>query len=149
QALAARRADAEVMLAGAVGADSFAGVALDLLRREGVDTRLVRVVEQPTGCAAIMVSKEGENLIAVAWGANMSVRSDQVPDELLGAETTLIVQMEVPPGETEAIIRRRRMRGGRSLLNLAPALPVGPALLGDIDYLIANEGEVSELESDP
>ena len=119
QALAARRADAEVMLAGAVGADSFAGVALDLLRREGVDTRLVRVVEQPTGCAAIMVSKEGENLIAVASGANMSVRSDQVPDELLGAETTLIVQMEVPPGETEVIIRRRRMRGGRSLLNLA------------------------------
>src|SRR6266852_1196734 len=61
QALAARRSGSEVILAGAVGADSFAGIALDRLRREGVDTRLVRSVAQPTGCAAIMVSREGEN----------------------------------------------------------------------------------------
>src|SRR5438132_2623598 len=128
QALAARRADAEVMLAGAVGADSFAGVALDLLRRERVDTRLVRVVEQPTGCAAIMVSKEGENLIAVASGANMSVRSGQVADELLGPDVTLVAQMEAPSGETEALIRRVRAHHARVLLNLAPACPVDPAL---------------------
>src|SRR5262249_47075531 len=81
QALAARRAGAEVVLAGAVGAEPFAGIALELLRREGVDTRLVRVVAQPTGCGAIMVSAEGENLIAVASGANASVGSEQVPDE--------------------------------------------------------------------
>ena len=55
QALAARRAGAEVVMAGAVGADPFAGLALDLLRGDGVDTRLVRVVGGPTGCAAIMV----------------------------------------------------------------------------------------------
>src|SRR5262245_29157325 len=64
QALAARRAGAEVMLAGAVGDDSFAGIALDSLRRQGVDTRLVQVIEQPTGCAAIMVSNDGENTVA-------------------------------------------------------------------------------------
>src|SRR5215469_7023999 len=87
QALAARRAGAEVVLAGAVGTDSFAGTALELLRRDGVDTRLVRIVEQPTGCAAIMVSREGENMIAVAPGANASARSDQVPDDLLNPGT--------------------------------------------------------------
>src|SRR5437667_9294545 len=94
QALAARRSGSEVGLVGAVGADSFAGIALDRLRREGVDTRLVRSVAQPTGCAAIMVSHEGENAIAVASGANLSVRSDQVPDELLGPDTILVTQME-------------------------------------------------------
>src|SRR5205823_11668801 len=65
QALAARRAGAEVMLAGAVGRDSFAAITLDSLRGAGVDTRLVRAVEHPTGCAAIMVSAAGENTIAV------------------------------------------------------------------------------------
>src|ERR1700730_8672886 len=70
QALAARRAGAEVMLAGAVGDDDFAQVALDLLRREGIDTGLVRVVAAPTGLAAITVSEQGENAIAVAAGAN-------------------------------------------------------------------------------
>ena len=149
QALAARRAGAEVVLAGAVGADSFAATALDLLRRDGVDTQLVRVVEQPTGCAAIMISSEGENTIAVASGANMSVRSEQVPDELLGAGATLVVQMEVPLGETEILLRRGRVRGGYSVLNLAPALPIGLSLLGEIDLLVANEGEVAATGSDP
>src|SRR5262252_3830094 len=78
QALAARRAGAEVVLVGSVGSDPFAGIALNLLRAAGVDTRLVRVVEQPTGCAAIMVSSEGENAIAVAPGANASAQSDHV-----------------------------------------------------------------------
>jgi ribokinase len=149
QALAAHRAGAEVMLAGAVGMESFADIALDLLRREGVDTRLVRVVAQPTGCAAIMVSTEGENLIAVASGANTSVRSDQVADQLLGAGTTLVAQMEVPPSETEILIRRLRARGGRSLLNLAPARASDPGLLGEIDLVVVNEGEAAALGSDP
>ncbi len=149
QALAARRAGAAVALAGAVGADRFADIALDRLRREGVDMRLVRVVEQPTGCAVIMVSKEGENMIAVAPGANMSVRSTQVPNELLGRDITLVAQMEVPPGETEILIRRVRARHGRVLLNLAPALPIEPALLGEIDLVIANESEATTLGSDP
>jgi ribokinase len=149
QALAARRAGAAVVLAGAVGADPFADIALDLLRREGVDTRLVRVVEQPTGCAAIMVSKDGENLIAVAPGANRSVRSDQVADELLGPDITLVAQMEVPLGETEALIRRIRAHHGRVLLNLAPALPIEPAVLGEIDFVIANEGEATTLGPNP
>jgi ribokinase len=149
QALAARRAGATVMLAGAVGKDTFAEIALDRLRREGVDTRLVRSVEQPTGCAAIMVSTGGENAIAVAPGANASVLSDQVPDEPLGPDTTLVAQMEVPPGETEIMIRRVRARGGCSVLNLAPALPMDPAVLEDIDFLVANEGEAATLGSEP
>jgi ribokinase len=148
QALAARRAGAEVVLASAVGADSFAGLALDLLRRDGVDTRLVRVVEQPTGCAAIMVSSEGENMIAMAPGANASARSDQVPDELLSTGTTLVAQMEVPPSQTAMLIRRLRTRGGYSLLNLAPALPIDAALLGEVDLLVANEGEAAASGSD-
>ena len=149
QALAARRAGAEVVLAGAVGSDSFAGIALNLLRRDGVDAQLVRVVERPTGCAAIMVSSEGENMIAVAPGANASARSDQVPDELLGAGTTLIAQMEVPPNETATLIERLRGRGGYSLLNLAPALPIDVALLGEIDLVVANEDEAAATGSDP
>ncbi len=108
QALAARRAGADVMLVGAVGRDDFAAIALASLRGEGVDTRLVRDVELPTGCALIMVSAAGENIIAVAPGANMGVRCDWVSEDLLDANTTLVAQLEVPPGETQALIRRVR-----------------------------------------
>ncbi len=148
QALAARRAGANVMLAGAVGRDSFAAIALALLRREGVDTRLVRDLELPTGCALIMVSAAGENIIAVAPGANMGVRCDWVPEDLLDANTILVAQLEVPPGETETLIRRVRRRGGRCVLNLAPALPIDLALLPEIDVIVANESEAATMSSD-
>jgi ribokinase len=149
QALAARRAGSEVVLAGAVGSDSFAEMALRLLRRDGVDMRFVRVVEKPTGCATIMVSSDGENTIAVAPGANNHVRSDQVPDELLDANTILVGQAEVPIGETEALIRRVRTRGGRCVFNLAPALSIDLALLTELDLLVANEGEAVTIAPDP
>jgi len=149
QAMAARRAGAEVVIAGAVGLDNFAAVALDPLRRAGIDTRLVRTVERPTGCAAIMVADSGENTIAVASGANASVRSDQAPDEVIEPGTILVTQLEVPFDEAAGMIRRVRARGGYVLLNLAPALAVGSELLRDIDLIVANEGEAASLGSDP
>lgn len=149
QAIAARRAGAAVMLAGAVGTDRFFGIALDSLRREGVDTRLVRTVEQPTGCAAIMVSAEGENAIAVAPGANASVRADQIPDELLGPDTILVTQMEVPPDQTGMLVARVSAHGGRTLLNLAPALPIDPGFLSNVDVVVANEREAATIASEP
>lgn len=149
QALAARRAGAKVMLAGAVGPDAFAGIALGLIRSSTVDTHLVRTVEQPTGCAAIMVSAAGENMIAVAPGANARLRSDDIPDELLGADTILVAQAEVPLGETATVIRRVRGRGGRCVFNLAPALPIDPALFSQIDLLVANRGEAATIAPDP
>jgi ribokinase len=149
QAVAARRAGAGVVMAGAVGSDSFAGVALDPLIRAGIDTRLVRTVATPTGCAAIMVSESGENMIAVASGANTAVCSDQVPDAIFSPETILVTQMEVPPAETAAVIRRVRAAGGSTLLNLAPALVIEASLLGEIDLVIANAGEAATLGGDP
>ena len=149
QALAARRAGARVMLAGAVGRDGFAAVALGSLRDEGVDTHLVRDLDIPTGCAVITVSATGDNTIAWAPGANMGVRCGWVPDELLGSETTLVVQLEVPVGETGVLIRRVHSRGGRCLLNLAPALPIDLGLLPEIDLLVANESEAATLSLHP
>ncbi|HEV2100954.1 MAG TPA: ribokinase [Stellaceae bacterium] len=149
QALAARRGGADVALVGAVGADSFAAIALDPLCRAKVDTRLVASVSAPTGCAAIMVSRSGENVIAVAPGANTLVHSDQVPDELLGPGTFLIAQMELPVSETLTMIRRVRAKGGHVLLNFAPAIPNELHLLAEIDLIVANEGEAAALGGDP
>src|SRR5260370_36609558 len=98
------------MLAGAGGDDAFAGAALALLRADGVDLGLLRRVAQPTGCAAIMVGATGENLIAVASGANAAAVAGDVPDDLLGRRTVLICQMEVPVGDAAAPILRAARR---------------------------------------
>jgi ribokinase len=96
-----------------------------------------------------MVGATGENLIAVASGANAAAVAADVPDDLLGRGTILICQMEVPATETAALIRRAAGRGATTVLNLAPAAPIDPDLFGAIDLLVANAGEAAILGDDP
>jgi ribokinase len=149
QALAARRAGAEVVMVGAVGADAFAEIGLSLLRSRGVDLSLVATSGRPTGCATIAVEPRGENQIAVSSGANMDIKAAQMPDRLLRPETVLLLQREVLAEENAALIARARAHGARILLSLAPAGPIAPARVEDIDILIANEGEAAALGTDP
>jgi ribokinase len=149
QALAARRAGAEVMMAGAVGDDAFGDAALEILRRDGVDLGLVRRVGRPTGCAAIMVGQAGENLIAVAPGANSDAIAAAVPDALLGPDTIVLCQNEVPMAESAALLRCARSCGARTALNLAPAGQIAPGLQADLDLLVVNETEAATLGADP
>jgi len=145
QALAARRAGAVVTMVGTVGRDAFAEAALSRLRDEGVDLDLVASSHRPTGCAAITVDPRGENLIAVASGANLATAAAQVPDDRLGPKTILLLQREVPSAENAVLIERARARGARIVLSLAPAGPIAPARVENIDILIANEGEAASL----
>jgi ribokinase len=149
QAVAARRAGAAVAMAGAAGNDAFAALALEPLRREGIDLGLVRRVDRPTGVAVIMIDIQGENLIAVAPGANREAAAASVPDAMLGPETVLVCQMEVPAEENTAVIRRARAAGARVVLNLAPFAPIDPALFAEIDVLVANANEAAALGADP
>jgi ribokinase len=148
QALAARRAGSEVAMIGAVGCDGFADIGLSLLRQGMVDVSLVATSARPTGCATITIDAAGENQIAVSSGANLAVTAAQVPDRLLGPETVLVLQREVPMQENTALIRRARERGAFIVLNLAPAGPIEPAVLQYIDIIIANEGEAATLDSE-
>src|SRR5690242_11461176 len=65
QALAARRAGAEVKLVGAAGKDAMADEALALLKAARVDLTGVRRLERQQGVAMIMVDQHGENIIGI------------------------------------------------------------------------------------
>lgn len=145
QALAAARDGARVVMAGAVGRDALAGDALALLRAEGVDLMRVATTDRVTGCAAIFVDRAGRNAIGVGSGANLAVRAEQVEDALLSRDTTMVLQMEVAPAETEALIRRARARQAKIVLNLAPAAPLDREVLAILDVLVVNEGEAAWL----
>ena len=79
QAVAAARAGAQVAFVGRVGADDFGRAAVAGLGREGIDTsRLVTDEHAASGVALIIVDRKGENLIAVASGANARVSPEDV-----------------------------------------------------------------------
>lgn len=141
QALAARRAGADVVLVGAVGRDAFADIALSLLAADGVDLSLVARVEAPTGAAFIAVDAAGSNQIVVAAGANALARADALAGLPLGEGDILLLQCEVPDEQCLAAARRMKRAGGRVVLNLAPAGPPADDLLACVDVLVVNEHE--------
>lgn len=143
QALAARRAGSQVVLAGAVGRDPFADIALGLLRQDGVDCSRVASVDAPTGAAFISVEEQGENAIVVASGANRLVTAAQLDDHPWGTGDILLLQREVPEEEGLVAARAARAAGARVVLNAAPAGHVAPELMAALDVLIVNEHEVT------
>ena len=99
QAAAAARAGAATRMVGCVGEDAFADRVTADLSAAGADIGAVRRVAGPTGCAAVAVDSGGENQIVVASGANLAASADQVPDAGVAAGATVLMQLEVPPGE--------------------------------------------------
>jgi len=143
QALAARRAGATVALAGAVGDDGFADVALSTLREAGIDLTRVARVDAPTGLALIHVDDRGRNTITVVPGANALLRADAIGRDALTPSEVVLLQLEVPAAEAAAVARAARARGARVVLNVAPPIPLSDAWLADVDVLVANEHEAA------
>ncbi|SIP95409.1 ribokinase [Rhizobium sp. RU33A] len=147
QALAARRAGAEVRMVGAVGRDEFAGPALDLLDKAGANLSAVARVDGPTGTALILVGGDGENMIAVVPAANGTVSAAQAESAVEGMQNgdILMVQQEVPAGSVEAALTSAKARGVCTVLNIAPLIPETEDLAALADIVIANETEFERL----
>lgn len=145
QALAAKRAGADVVLIGAVGKDAFAESALSLLAADGVGLDLVTRVEAPTGAAFIAIDKSGANQIVVAAGANNHAGAASLANLSLGDDDILLLQREVPEAACIAAAQAMKRAGGRVILNLAPAGVPAEILLGLVDILVVNEHEALAL----
>jgi ribokinase len=147
QAVAAARAGATVKMAGKVGNDAFGEKVRNILKEERISTDLLQSGDKKTALAFIFVDQNGRNQIVVASGANMEAAAQQVPDQLLNDQMTLVMQMEVPPEENWKLLARAKKRGARTILNVAPAGHVPEEALKNLDYLIVNEIEAQQIAS--
>ena len=158
QAVAAARAlrdgprDGTVAMIGAAGLDELGQDALVALDREGVAISSVRRLDDVvTGVAVIVVDRAGENLIAVAPGANSSVGEEEAHHgfgtavEGAGADRhVLLASLEVPVTTVASVTRAARFLGCMVVLNAAPA--DGAAVLLDaVDVLVVNEMELLQV----
>jgi ribokinase len=142
QAVAAARRGAATTMIGAVGDDAHASLALSVLTASGVDVRFVEVVPGATGLAAISVGADAENTIVVVPGANAAVHEAIVERHaaVLADAAVVVLQGEIPAASVE---RAARLAGGRVVLNLAPVIPVDPAVVRAADPLVVNEHEAA------
>jgi ribokinase len=125
QAVAARRAGADVVFVTAVGNDDLGKQALEAYRREGIDVGHVRTIDAvASGVAMIFVGDDGENMIGVAPGANQRLSPDDVdhlPASLFRKDDVLLVSLEIPVETAVRALQRGLGAGMYTILNPAPA----------------------------
>lgn len=135
QAAAAARLGAKVRMIGAVGTDGDGAWMRSELDAAGVDTSGIRVSEEPTGVALIVVDREGENQIAVCEGANGDIDLDGV---VFAADEAVLAQLEISIDLVAELAERVQ---GYLVVNAAPARDLPEVVLERADLIIVNETE--------
>jgi len=151
QAIAARRAGADVVFLTAFGDDEFGRLASANCRAEGLDVSHAKLLPgEANQVALIFVGENGENLIGVAPGASghlLPEDIDALPDAVFSAGGVLLASLEVPIETVARGLERARSAGMTTVLNPAPAsLSVAdPGFLRLVDVLTPNEQEAAIL----
>ena len=148
QAAAAARLGGRVRMVGRVGRDVQGEQLRRGLESDGVDISGVTAdAEAPTGAALILVESGGQNVIAVAPGANSRLDEADVGRALLefGPGDVLVMQLEIPLPVVRLAAAAARAAGGQVLLNAAPAGPLEGEEPPAVDVLVVNESEAQML----
>jgi ribokinase len=143
QAAAAAAFGAEVTIIARVGDDDIGERIRGDLRSRGVE--VLQVVTTPgarSGGATIAVDPGGENLILVDPGANSALVPGDIGGDALNGASAVLLQLEIPLATVAAAAAAATVR---VVLNPAPAVPLGPDLLADVDVLVPNRTELALL----
>ncbi len=148
QSIAAARAGANVVHAGAIGPD---GAFLEqLLKDAGADTSSLLHVREASGHALIQVIPDGQNAIIVYGGANQRLTEEYVRSVLRRAEPGDLVLLQNETSQTAQIITQAADLGLRVIFNPSPFPTHSEDLpLSRIDTFIVNEIEGALLAGMP
>ncbi|MCK5845771.1 MAG: ribokinase, partial [Victivallales bacterium] len=147
QGVAAKRAGGDVTMITKIGADSFADLALNSFRNEGMSTEFVFKDEKAaTGAALIMVDENSsDNKILVTLGACNFITEEDIEKARPSIESAgvFLTQLETNLDAVQRAIDIAHGKGAIVILNPAPASPISDELLGKVDVLTPNEVEAS------
>jgi sugar/nucleoside kinase (ribokinase family) len=145
-------AGADVTLIGRVGRDAAADVALGGL--DGVDLRVTRDPERPTGTCVVLVAPGGERTMLPDPGANDGLAIGDLPDDVFGPGTLHVSGYALLRHGSRAAaltaMDRAREAGMKISVDPASAAPLAndPIFLDritPIDLLLPNEDEAEVL----
>ena len=148
-AAAAARLGVRTSFVGLVGEDERGTGARRDLERAGVDVTLLETItSEPTGVAAILIDEAGENVVAVASGANAEMNDERVRavcDAVAEDRAVVLSNLEIPDDAVAAAAAAASERGWPFVLNPAPARPLSPGVVRACEVIAPNEGEAATL----
>ncbi len=145
QAVAAARLGADVYMIGMVGNDVIGDELIKNFERNRVNVDYVKRAETHSGVALIFVDSEGNNVIAVAPGADYHLSKEDVDEALEDLRDrigVLLLQLEIPVEVVEYAIRRFSEEGIRIILNPAPYHELSREALSRVSVATPNEIEL-------
>lgn len=149
QAVAARRAGADVTMITKIGKDPYGQMMLDFYKDEGVVSDYVFVDEEnSTGIALILVDENsGENTILVVPGACHNITPENLSsvEEVIEGSGLLMVQMEVNMDATYEAVRIAYENEVPVIMNPAPAQKIPDEYFKMFYCLTPNETEAEIL----
>jgi ribokinase len=148
QAVAAARAGGDVTFLARIGDDMFGQKAKEGFINDKINVEFVLTDKsEPSGVALICVAKDGENIIAVAGGANNNLSPSDVEAaaDAISSADILVMQLETPVETIHQAASIASAHGVKVILNPAPAQELSDDLLGHISILTPNESEVELL----
>lgn len=147
QAVAAARLGVPTAMIGCVGDDAWGQSLLAGLQGEGIDCAHVGKVPGASGCAGILVDAVGDNIIAVATGANALLSPNQVEraGDAIARSKVLMTQLEIPLETVMTALKLAKEAGVITILDPAPAKTLTTELLALADYITPNALEASFL----
>jgi ribokinase len=148
QAVAAARLNGKVTFITKCGIDLFGAQTIELLNKEGIDSRyVVKDNELPSGVALITVDSAGENSIVVAPGSNGNLLPKDIPANIFetGKYAILLMQLEIPIMVVEHCAIAASLLGIKVIINPAPAQRLSDELLRHTWLLTPNETEAEIL----
>ncbi len=146
QAVAARRAGADVAFITCIGADAAGSMLHRLIVAEGI-AAYVTESHEPTGRALISVDGHAENSIVVVPGANDQLGIGTVDEHrvIIDRARVLLCQLEIPIESVKAALAIARIAGTRTILNPAPSKEIDRDLLELCDIVVPNQHELAML----
>ena len=148
QATAAARLGADVTLIGRIGDDPFADILRTAIESEQIDCQYVKTdAESGTGIAMIVVEPDGDNSIIVVPRANMRTTPEDIDEakDCIANADVLLLQLETPIDASERAVEIAKANGTIVILDPAPARPLPPSLLSQVDILTPNATEAALL----
>ncbi|MDK2463993.1 MAG: PfkB family carbohydrate kinase [Candidatus Korarchaeota archaeon] len=148
-----------VAFLGALGGDEIANRQIEELRREGIITDAIKVIEgEESGQAYIVVDSTGQNVIHTYFGANLRVDAEYVksdPVREIVERCRVVVIMDPPLEAADALARLARESEATVIWD--PGVYVDRGLrelarvMRNVDYFVLNEVETRNLlgSSDP
>jgi ribokinase len=148
QAVAAGRLGGNVSFITKLGEDEFGNMALATWKEAGVKPAITRVKDSYTGAAYIFIEEStGNNAIIIAPGAagTISIADIEAQKPLIQAAGVFVTQLEQPLDAATHALSIARAAGVTTILNPAPAQPLGEGVFLLCDYVTPNETETEEL----